>query len=118
MTTNVLSAGVNLRPTDKIILGLSLNYTAGEASMGDFDLSNPEFTAQFPLLWWNFSRTPEWSNVDINTIDTWVDLQYRFSTRVFARGAYRYVKADDSDPYLYDLSGRNNTVYFSLGYLF
>jgi len=117
-TTRVLSAGMHFRPNDKIILGVSLNYTAGEASMGSFDLSNPEFTERFPLLSWDFSRTPEWSNIDINTIDTWVDLQYRFSTRLFARGAYRYVKADDSDPYLYDLSGRNNVVHFSLGYLF
>ena len=48
----------------------------------------------------------------------WVDLQYRFTSNFFARGAYRYVKATDDDPYLYDLSGRNNLLYFSLGYLF
>ena len=27
-------------------------------------------------------------------------------------------KYDDNDPYLYDLTGRNNLLYFSLGYLF
>jgi hypothetical protein len=86
--------------------------------MGQFDLSNPEFTERNGFLWWDFSRTPEWSSIDLGTIDTWVDLQYRFTSSFFARGAYRYVKADDDDPYLYDLTGRNNLVYFSLGYLF
>ena len=86
--------------------------------MGNFDLSRPDFTERSPNYWWDFSRTPEWSNLDLDGIDTGIDLKYRFTRNVFARGAYRYVKYDDGDPYLYDLTGRNNLLYFSLGYLF
>jgi len=86
--------------------------------MGNFDLSRPDFTERFPLLWWDFSRTPEWSDLDLDSVDARVDLKYRFTRNVFARGGYRYVKANDNAPYLYDLTGRNNLLYFSLGYLF
>lgn len=86
--------------------------------MGSFDLSRPDFSARFPNSSYDFSRTPEWSNLDLEGIDAGVDAKYRFTTNLFARGAYRYVKYDDNDPYLYDLTGRNSLVYFSLGYLF
>jgi hypothetical protein len=90
----------------------------GEASMGSFDLSRPDFIARFRNMSYDFSRTPEWSNLDLDGIDTWIDAKYRFTKNLFARGAYRYVKYDDNDPYLYDLTGRNSLLYFSLGYLF
>jgi hypothetical protein len=113
----VLSAGFNIHPADKVEIGLSLNYVEGEASMGSFDLSS-DFAARAPNSSYDFSRTPDWSNLDLDGLDAWIELKYRFTKNLFARGAYRYVKYDDNDPYLYDLTGRNSLVYFSLGYLF
>jgi hypothetical protein len=113
----VLSAGFNIHPVDKVELGLSLNYVKSEASMGSFDLT-ADFAARSATSSYDFSRTPDWSNLDLDGIDAWVDLKYRFTRNVFARGAYRYVKYDDNEPYLYDLTGRNSLLYFSLGYLF
>ena len=107
-----------MHPSSQLELGLSLNYVKGEASMGSFDLSRPDFSARFPNSSYDFSRTPDWSNLDLDGLDAWIDAKYRFTTNLFARGAYRYVKYNDNDPYLYDLTGRNNLLYFSLGYLF
>ena len=113
----MLSAGFNIHPAEKVELGLSLNYVKGEASMGSFDLSS-DFATRSPTSSYDFSRTPDWSDLDLDGLDAWIDVKYRFTRNLFARGAYRYVKYDDNEPYLYDLAGRNSLLYLSLGYLF
>ena len=67
--------------------------------MGSFDLSRPDFSARFPNSSYDFSRTPSWSDLDLDGLDAWVDLKYKFTRNVFARGAYRYVKYNDNQPY-------------------
>jgi hypothetical protein len=84
-------------PASRLELGLSLNYVNGEASMGSFDLSRPDFGAHFPNSSYDCSRTPEWSKLDLEGIDAGVDAKFRFTTNLFAREAYRY-----------DLTGRNS----------
>ena len=44
--------------------------------MGSFDLSRPDFIARFRNMSYDFSRTPEWSNLDLDGIDTWIDAKY------------------------------------------
>jgi hypothetical protein len=97
---------------------VQLNYATGDASMGPFDLSNPEYTARVPLIQLDFSQTPGYSDLDVRSIDAGVDATYRFASNLLVRGAYRYVEFDDAAPYLYDTSGKNNLVYFSIGYDF
>jgi hypothetical protein len=65
----------------------------GEASMGRFDLSRSDFSARFPNSSYDVSSTPDWSNLDLDGIDTSVDLKYQFSRRFFVRGAFQHVRS-------------------------
>lgn len=115
---HILTAGLNLRPADRFGLGLQVNFTDSQAGMDPIDLSRPDFTARFPLVQLDFSQTHTYSLLDTSGVDLWADARYRFTNRFFVRGAYRYVDFNDDTAYLYDTTGTNNLVYFTLGFNF
>ncbi len=115
---NVLTAGLNLRPADRLDVSFQANYADATAAMDPFDLSRPDFTARFPAMQWDFSQTPGYSDLDVRSVDAWLDARYRLTERAFVRGAYRYVDFDDQAPYLYDTTGRNHLVFLALGWTF
>lgn len=118
MRNHVLSGGFNLRPSDRLSLGVQLAYVTSTASIDPFDLSNPEFTERVPLLGLDFSRTPSFSDIDTDSVDARVEARLRLSDRVQVRGLYRWVDYDDDAPVLYDTSGRSSIFAISLRYGF
>jgi hypothetical protein len=118
-TTHVVSAGVNLHPAAAFDLGVSLNWALARASMGRLGLvADPAFLAKVPVMNYDFAPTPSFSDLDTANVDVLADATYRVNSRVWVRGAYRYVDFDDEAPYLYDTAGSNNLVYLSLGWAF
>lgn len=117
-TSHIVTAGLTLRPGDRLHLGLQLNWAASTAGMAPFSLTSPEFTARVPLLVEDFSQTPSYSDLDVAQIDGSVSARYAVNDRVWIRGAYRYVDYDDTEIYLYDTSGRNHLVSLALGWNF
>lgn len=117
--THVVSAGFNLHPAPRLDVGVSFNWALARASMGPVGLSaDPAFLAKVVGMSYDFSATPDFSDLDSASVDLLADATYRVNERVFLRGAYRYVDYNDDAPYLYDTSGRNNLVYLSLGWVF
>jgi hypothetical protein len=97
---------------------MQLSWTQARSSLQAFDLSSAAFTARVPLLTYDFSLTPSYSDLDVTRVDALVDARYAFDERLFVRGMYRYVDYADDAPYLYDTSGRNHLFAASLGWMF
>lgn len=113
-----MTAGFDLRPVERLDLGVQLNWTKARSSMQAFDLSSPSFTARVPILIYDFSLAPTYSDLDVTRVDALVDARWQLDERVFVRGMYRYVDYADDAPYLYDTSGRSHLFALSLGWMF
>lgn len=118
MRNHVLSGGVNVRPSDRLALGVQLAYVSSAASIDPFDLSRPEYTERFPLIALDFSQTHTYSDIDTDNTEARVDARLRVSDRVWVQGLYRWVDYNDDAPLLYDTSGRNQIFAISLRYGF
>jgi hypothetical protein len=117
-SNHVVTAGLNVHPSDKLDLGFQLAWVSSQASLDPFSLAAPEFTARVPRMIEDFSQTPSYSDLDVQQIDGSLNAKYLVSDSIWVRGAYRYIDYADDAPYLYDTSGRNHLFTAALGWIF
>jgi len=110
--------GVRFNPSDRWDLGLNLTWTSSEAEMNPFQLPGDDYAATHPSTFWDFSRTPGFSNIDVSRVDVDLTVNYHINKAFFVGARYRYAKYDDNDPYLYDTTGTNELLYGFLGWTF
>jgi hypothetical protein len=102
---NTILGGLKFHPGDRWKLGFSLGYTKAEASMGEFDLAADEYVAITPPMWFNWERTPSYSNLDVSRFNGDIELKFDIVKDIWLRFMYRYIDFTDDAPYLYDTSG-------------
>lgn len=106
-TSDVLMAGLRLRPADSFDLGLSLTWTDSEASISQLDLADQaaDYVATHPSMIYDFTSSHTYSDLDTSRLDAEVDATYHFSKTLRLNLRYRRAEFEDDAPYLYDTTG-------------
>ena len=111
-------AGVRFDPTEHWELGLDLTWSSSDGKIDPFSLPAPDYVATHPSTMFDFSQTPEYSEIDISRIDLALLVNFHISKEFYVGGRYRYAKYDDKQPYLYDTTGSFNMLSAYLGWVF
>jgi hypothetical protein len=117
-TSNTLMAGIRTRPSERLELGLNLNWTESEAGLDPFDLPADDYVATHPTMAYDFSIAHTYSDLDLSRLDGQLDATYTINEELRMSFEYRYIDFTDDDPYLYDLSGALDVYTFVLGWSF
>jgi hypothetical protein len=103
--SDIVMAGISLRPSEAFKLGFSLTWTESDAGLDPFDLSAPDYVATHPTMQYDFSQAHTYSDLDLSRLEAAVKAGYKFSPRASFFLKYRYADFEDDAPYLYDTSG-------------
>ncbi len=117
-TTNTLMAGVHFSPTERWDLGLDLTWSSSDGKIDPFDLPADDYVATHPSTMFDFSQTPEYSELDVSRWDVSLLANFHINKGFYIGGRYRYAKFDDKQPYLYDTTGSINVLTGYLGWTF
>ena len=116
--SNSLLAGIKIKPSDRVGLGLDLGYTASEGGLDPFDLPADDYVAITPSMSFDFSKSHTYSTIDVNRFNVDATVKVKFTDKMWMRLWYKYIDFTDDDPYLYDTSGSVQLATISAGLSF
>jgi hypothetical protein len=118
--SDILMAGLTLKPSERFKLGLRLGYTVSEAGMDPFDIADQaaDFVSTHPATQYDFSQVHTYSDLDTTRIDATFKMDYSFADDLWAMFMYRYSDFADDAPYMYDTSGTFDWVSVGVGWNF
>ncbi|MCP4896907.1 MAG: hypothetical protein GY906_08015 [bacterium] len=115
---NVLMGGINIKPSDTFKLGLNLTWTKSEAALDPFDLPADDYVAITPTMFYDFSRSHTYSDLDTTRVDAEVTAKWKLGDAFWLYGAWRYADFQDDAPYMYDTTGSVSFYTLAAGWSF
>jgi hypothetical protein len=116
---NILTAGLNLRGSEKLDFALAFSWMNSKATMLPFSVTiTPEFAALVPKDTYDYQDTDGYSDIDVSRVYADLTARYRLNARTGLRGWYRYVNYSDEAPILYDTTGKNHVFGAAISWTF
>ena len=116
--SSTMMAGVKIKPSKKLGLGLSVSLNDSESSLEPFDLPADSYVATHPTMLYDFSQSHTYSNLDTSRLEAEAEAKYKFSEGFWLGVWYRHIDFEDDAPYLYDTSGTVKFITAALGWTF
>lgn len=115
---DVIMGGLNIRPNERLTLGLNVTWTQSEAELDPFDLPADDYVARTPTMTYDFSLSHTYSAIDVTRVDAEATARWKFNEKFWLYGAWRYADFSDDDPYMYDTSGSVDFYTLAFGWSF
>jgi opacity protein-like surface antigen len=115
-TTHTLAAGFVYRPIAELTLDISATYAHSEAGLDQFyfDRAAAYVAAHPTYALMDYSLVPDATDLGANQWQAGVGADWRFHPKWDLTARYTYGDYDDTEEYLYDMSGSSHL--FTVGF--